>query len=120
MATPKELLNELLKAEGIIAAIISGRDGIVIASAGRTGTDFEALGAVATSGISALEVLGKESENGELDQIIAQYKKVYVVLQLINIDDILLVLASREANLGMVRLAIRRKLEHIAHALKEV
>lgn len=119
MAVPKELLNELLKAEGVIAALISGKDGIIIASAGRTGTDFEALGAVATSGINALEVLGKESENGELDQVVAQYKKVYVILQVINLDIVLLVLASREANLGMVRLAIRRKLEHIALALKE-
>ena len=54
MATLKEELNELVKVEGVGAAVVVSSDGFVIESASSGGAlDTDAVGAVVSAGIGA-------------------------------------------------------------------
>ena len=116
MATPKEILENLLKVEGVDATMAVGRDGLMLASAGRSGIDMEAIGAVSSSTLGAAEVLGGELESGVLDQVIMQFEKGITVLEALGKDAILVVFARAAANLGVIRLAIRRNKEALLKA----
>ena len=48
MLNTKEILGNLVKVEGVITAVLVGRDGLVIEAAGDSKTDVEAVGAMVT------------------------------------------------------------------------
>lgn len=110
-ATPKEVLEALLKVEGVEAAMAVGRDGLMFASAGKAGIDLEAIGAVSSSTLGAAEVLGTELGSGSLDQVIMQFEKGIAVLEALGKEAILVIFARATANIGVIRLAIRRNKE---------
>lgn len=117
MKSPKEILKGILDTEGVKAVIISGRDGLIISSVGNIESDIETIGAIATSGLGSSEALGSESGIGELEQVIAQYKNGIAVIQLVTSEALLLMLATKDANLGMLRVAINRSKKQLMDIL---
>ena len=116
MATPKEVLETITKIEGVDATMAVGRDGLLLASAGKVGMDLEAIGAVSSSTLGAAEVLGGELQSGNLDQVIMQFEKGIAVLEALGKDAILVIFASSAANIGVIRLAIRRNKDALIKA----
>jgi uncharacterized protein len=106
--SPKEILKSILETDGVKAVMIAGRDGLIISSVGNIDADMETIGAIASSGLGSSEALGDQSALGELEQVISQYKNGIAILQLVTSDAVLLMLATKDANLGMLRLAINR------------
>jgi len=106
--SPKEILKGILETDGVKAVMISGRDGLIISSVGTIDADIETIGAIASSGLGSSEALGSEAGVGELDQLISQYKSGIAIIQLVTSEAVLLMLATKDANLGMLRLAINR------------
>ena len=117
LKSPKEILREILKTEGVKAVIIAGRDGLVISSEGIIDADMETIGAIASSGLGSSEALGSEARVGELEQLISQYKGGIAIIQLITEEALLLLLATKDANLGMLRLAINRSKKQLVEIL---
>ena len=118
MKSPKEILKTILDTEGVKAVIIAGRDGLIISSVGNVDADLETIGAIASSGLGASESLGSEAGVGELDQVISQYKDGIAVVQLITSDTVLLLLATKNANLGMLRVSVNRSKKLLSDILK--
>jgi len=116
MATSDEILKNILKVEGSEAAMAVGRDGLTLASAGRTNIDMEAIGAVSSSTLGAAEVLGGELDSGNLDQVLMTFEKGIVVLETLGRDVILVVFARSNANLGMLRLTIKKNKDALTKA----
>jgi predicted regulator of Ras-like GTPase activity (Roadblock/LC7/MglB family) len=116
MATPKEILEAITKVEGVEAAMAVGRDGLLLSSAGKSGIDLEAIGAVASSTLGSAEVLGDELASGSLDQVIMQFENGITVLEAVGKDVILGVFARSGSNIGVIRLAIRRNKDALAKA----
>ncbi len=106
--SPKEILKGILETDGVKAVMISGRDGLIISSVGTIDADTETLGAIASSGLGSSEALGSEAGIGELEQFISQYKSGIAIIQLVTSEAVLLLLATKDANLGMLRLAINK------------
>lgn len=117
LKSPKEILRTILETDGVKAVVIAGRDGLIISSEGILDADMETIGAIASSGLGSTEALGGEARMGDLEQLIAQYEKGIAIVQLITAEALLLLLATKDANLGMLRLAINRSKKQLIEML---
>jgi predicted regulator of Ras-like GTPase activity (Roadblock/LC7/MglB family) len=118
MPSIKSLLSELVKVEGINAAVVVGRDGFVIE--GMTGggrLDIEAVGAVISTGIGSSEVMGQSLKVGEMTQAMIEYKDGVIVMGLLGKNAILAIVADSKANLGNVRYQLKQRSPEIERAL---
>ena len=111
MANTNELLQELVSYSGIKTAVVVGRDGFVIDGASNGGhLDTETVGAVISAGIGSSEVMGRELNVGIMNQGMMEYSDGLIMMSLIGEDAILAVVADSQANLGYVRLQIKKRL----------
>jgi len=113
----RQLLNELVKTDGINTAVVVGRDGFVIDGVSeRSALDTEAVGAIISTGIGSAEVMGGELKVGMMTQSMFEYQDGVIVLSLAG-EAILAVVADPKANLGMVRLQVKKRAPEIAKAM---
>lgn len=118
MANLKELLKDLVRVEGINAAVIVGRDGFVIDGVVEAGSlDIEAVGAVVSTGIGSSEVMGRELNVGRMSQSLIEYEKGVITVCLLGKDAILAVVADLQANLGNIRYQVKKRTPDLETAL---
>jgi predicted regulator of Ras-like GTPase activity (Roadblock/LC7/MglB family) len=106
-----ELLRGFTRVRGVRAALVVGRDGLVLQSAtapGAEDTDVEALGATASSGLVPAQEIGGETGRGRLLQGIYEYEEGVVVVEPVGQAAVLVVVTSAAGNLGLLRLQARR------------
>ncbi|MBM3173852.1 MAG: dynein regulation protein LC7 [Chloroflexi bacterium] len=108
MANTQEILNNLTKIEGIVAALLVGRDGFVIESSGDSKIDTEAVGALVITARGAYEVMGKELDIGKATQIMAEFERSAVMAAAIGSDAVLAIVTGANANLGNIRYQVKR------------
>jgi uncharacterized protein len=114
----KDLLKEIVGVEGILTAVVVGRDGFVIDGVSSSGkVQVEAVGAVISTGIGSSEVMGRELNVGELNQSIVEYAEGIVLVNLVGKDAILAIVADLKTNLGNVRYQVKKKVPDIAKVL---
>lgn len=118
MPSTKELLQELVLVGGIKTAVVVGRDGFVIDGVSNGGNlETESVGAVISAGIGSSEVMGKELNVGIMNQGMMEYSGGLIMMSLVGQEAILAVVADTQANLGYVRLQIRRRLPEFEKGL---
>ncbi len=117
MSVLRQVLSELVKTEGINAAVVVGRDGFVLDGiSNRSALDTEAVGAIISTGIGSAEVMGGELKVGTMTQSMFEYSDGVIVLSLAG-EAILAVVADPKANLGMVRFQVKKRSPEIAKAM---
>jgi len=116
MATTREILSELAKMPNIDAVCLVARDGFLLDSIARTGIDREMIGAIASSGFGAADSMGRQLEKGKLQISMLEFEKGPVMLEPIGEDAFLVVVADKEANLGMIRLKLKKHGQELALA----
>ena len=104
----------MVEVEGIIAAVLVGRDGFVIEFAGGSRIDTEAVGALVTIAFSAFESMGKELNIGAATQIMSEFESSMLMAVAIGEDAILAVVAGANANLGSIRFQVKRYSRELA------
>lgn len=104
-----DTLSTLVKVDGVATAVVVGRDGFVINSAGAN-NDAEAIGAVISTGFGSSESMGKELAVGRIGQLMAEFERGVLVSAPIGDEAILAVVTAPGANLGHVRYQIRKLL----------
>lgn len=106
----RAILDGLLKVEGVTAALVVGRDGFVIESATAAGeeVDSDVVGAIAASTLGSSDVMGGELHLGGLGSILIEFEKGPVAVTPAGGDAVLAVVGNRLANLGRVRIEMRR------------
>jgi len=113
MASPEEILEEIVGVPGVEAAIAVDKDGLLLASAGikeENGSgDMDSLGAVATGALGSAELVGDEFKKGALERVILEYEEGKVIVQQISNDVVLAIFGSKDAKLGILQLMIKRK-----------
>jgi uncharacterized protein len=118
MPSLKETLNELIKVEGINAAVVVGRDGFVINGVSNgAAMDIEAVGAVISTGIGTAEIMGRELQVGAMSQGMLEYNNGIIVMGLLGKDAVLACVADTNANLGNVRYQIKKRSPEIQATL---
>ncbi len=118
MANLKSQLSDLVKVEGINAAVVVGRDGFVIEGISNDGKlDVETVGAVISTGLGSSEVMGKELGVGALSQSLIEFDNGVLVMGTIGKDALLCLVCSTGANLGNVRLQMKKRSPELTAAL---
>jgi len=116
MATTREILSELSKLESIEAVCLVARDGFLLDSIARKGIDREMIGAIASSGFGASTSMGKQLDKGSMLISMIEFEKGPVMLAPIGEDAFLVIVADKEANLGMIRLKLKKHSHELALA----
>jgi uncharacterized protein len=118
MANLKSQLSDFAKVDGINAAVVVGRDGFVIEGISNDGKlDVEAIGAVISTGLGSSEAMGRELSVGGLTQSMIEYDNGVLVMSACGKDALLCLVCRPGANLGNVRLQMRKRSPELASAL---
>ena len=114
MPSIRDLVNAIRQREGVEAAVVLGRDGLVIDSQNVPGLDPEDLAARIPGIIGPAEELSETIARGELLTSILEYREGLAVISVLTADALLVVLIRADANVGQLLFELRRNREHIA------
>ena len=114
MPTIRDLVGALREREDVEAAVVLGRDGLLIDSRSDPQVDAESVSALVPSIVSAADELGRASRGGALTTAILEYPGGIALACTLSDDAILLVLARLSANVGKLLFDLRRNREQIA------
>lgn len=108
MAELKDVLREFTNIPGVNTACLVGRDGFLLDSIAMSGIDTEMIGAIASGGFGSSESMGNQLGKGAMSMTMIEYKDGPVMLSPVGDDAFLVVVAEKDANLGMIRLKIKK------------
>ena len=114
MASIRDLVAALRQREGVDAAIVLGRDGLLIDSQAIPGLNPEDLAARIPSILGPSDELGTAAGRGEAITVILEHRQGIAIISVLSIEAILLVLVQPSANIGQLLYELRRNREHIA------
>ncbi|MBN2526858.1 MAG: roadblock/LC7 domain-containing protein [Deltaproteobacteria bacterium] len=118
MSTLKNLLDELIKIEGINAAVVVSRDGFVVEGSMRGGNvDMETMAAVISAGVGSSEVMARQLAVGELELSMIECAQGMIVTVTLGEDAIMAVTADLEAKIGNIRYQLKKRLSDIIAAV---
>jgi predicted regulator of Ras-like GTPase activity (Roadblock/LC7/MglB family) len=110
------LLGRLQVAGGVDLVAVVSSDGFLIEAAHNEGLDAEEFAAVATNGLMVAKAIGMESGRGTIDSAIFEYDGGTVVINALDDELVLILMASPGVNLGRLRLLARRYREELVAA----
>ncbi len=109
----QRLLTEFTNIAGVNTACLVGRDGFLLESIALSGVDTEMIGAIASSGFGAAEVMGNQLQKGAMSMTMVEYRNGPVMLSPVGSEAFLVIIADKDANLGMIRLKIKKHVKDI-------
>jgi predicted regulator of Ras-like GTPase activity (Roadblock/LC7/MglB family) len=107
------LLGHLQIAGGVDLVAVASSDGFLIEAAHNEGLDAEELAAVATNGLMVAKAIGMELKRGAIGSVIFEYDKGTIMMNTLDEELVLLLLAHPGVNLGRLRLLARRYHEEL-------
>ena len=114
MASIRDLVAALRQREGVEAAIVLGRDGLLIDSQVVPGLNPEDLAARIPPIITPSDELGTAVGRGEVVTAILEHRQGIVIMSVLSAEAILVVLVQPTANIGQLLYELRRNRENIA------
>jgi predicted regulator of Ras-like GTPase activity (Roadblock/LC7/MglB family) len=114
MATIRDLVAAIRQREGVEAAIVLGRDGLLIDGQALAGLDTENIAAHVPPVIAAADQFASASSRGELRTAVLEHADGLAVVSVLSQDALLLVIMQPTANLSQLLFELRRNREHIA------
>lgn len=114
MPTIRELVAAIRHRDGVEAAILLGRDGLLIDGQSVPDLDAEGLAAHIPSIVTAADEFGAISQRGPLVTGVFEHPRGLVVVSVLSADAILLVLVQPGANVGHLLFELRRNREQMA------
>ena len=103
-----DVLQRMRDEYGLDLVAIVGTDGLLVESAHDPVLDAESVAANAVSGLLMMEALGRELGGVSARQAIVEFDEHVVLVTPLGQDTALVVVAAGSANLGRLRLAVRR------------
>ncbi len=115
------VLERLQLAGNVDLAAVVSTDGFLIESAAAQGggdgaVNAEDFASVAINGLMVARALGREIERGDVTDALLEYERGTVIIQALDEEIVLVLLASQDVNLGRLRLLARRYREEIVAA----
>lgn len=109
MSQLRDVLMDLSKVDGVLATLVVGRDGFVVEGmSGDENVDLEAVGAIVASNIQASDSMGREMTRGTMRNMLIEFDDGPVAIGPAGPDAVLVVVGNKQANLGRIRLEMRR------------
>lgn len=109
-----ELVHTLRQRDGVAAAILLGRDGLVIDGEAVDGLDIEQVAALVPSILQAADDFGAGAGRGSLQTAVLELPGGLAVVSPLTPDGVLLVLAHQNAAVGPLLYELRRHREQMA------
>jgi predicted regulator of Ras-like GTPase activity (Roadblock/LC7/MglB family) len=114
MPTIRELVAAIAQRRGVDAAILLGRDGLLIDGRTAAPLDAEHLAAHVPPLLSAAEALADHAQRGPLVTSIVEYERGFAVVCALSSEAVLLVLVQPGADVGSLLFDLRRHRGNIA------
>lgn len=108
MPTIRDLVAAIREREGVLAAIVLGRDGIVIDGHGASPAEVETVAAHVPPILLATAELGAVSQLGPLQTAVLELERGVAVVSALSPDAALAVLAAPGTNLAQLLYELRR------------
>lgn len=109
MADIKEVLEEIIKIEGIQTSILVSEDGLTIEGIAKDSTDTEEVAGVASGGLKVASMIGQTLVKGSTREILIIYDEGAIFLMPLEGKPAVLVAVSTPgANLGRIRNSLRK------------
>lgn len=109
------VMKELNSTDGVHETVVVGRDGFVIEHLGDM--DAEAVGAIISTAIGAVEAMGRDTEQGSLFEVMAEFNEGVVICAPVGRDAVLGLVATNGCNLGRVRYAVKKNIRELERVL---
>lgn len=114
MATIRDLVSALRRRDGVDAAIVLGRDGLLIDGASEGALDPDGLAAHVPPMVAAAIDMGLAAGRGDFTLMVLEYSGGTAVVTAVSPDALLLVLLQPAANLAALLYDLRRHRAQIA------
>ena len=114
MPSIRDLVAAIRQRDGVDAAVVLGRDGLLIDGQLTSGLDADVIAARIPAIMAAADELGTSTGRGELVTAVLEHRQGIAVISALTPDAVLLVLVAPHANVGQLLLELRRNREHIA------
>jgi predicted regulator of Ras-like GTPase activity (Roadblock/LC7/MglB family) len=114
MPSIRDLVAAIRQREGVDAAIVLGRDGLLIDSQLTPGLVADDIAARIPAIIAPADEFGAATKRGELLTAVLEHKDGLAIISVLSAEAILLVLVTPRANIGQLLFELRRNREHIA------
>jgi predicted regulator of Ras-like GTPase activity (Roadblock/LC7/MglB family) len=114
MPTIRDLVAAIRQRDGVEAALVLGRDGLLIDSESVQSLDAEQMAAHVPSIIQFADDLGGAAARGHLQTAVLEHERGVAVISCLSDDAVLLVLVRPSANLGQLLYELRRNRANIA------
>jgi hypothetical protein len=115
-----ELLGRFRALESIELAAVVAHDGLLIESVASPDVDVDAVCAVASNGLAMAEALGREIDKGSTLQAMLEYEQGLVVLEPINSEAMLLLVANVPDEIGHVRFLVALHRDELVEAVDAI
>ena len=114
MPTIRDLVATLRAREGVQAAVVLGRDGLVIDGQALAALDIENVAAHVPSILIAAEELAHASQQGEMQTSVLEQERGYAIVANLSPEAVLLVLADPTVHLAQLLYELRRNRANLA------
>jgi predicted regulator of Ras-like GTPase activity (Roadblock/LC7/MglB family) len=112
--TTTDILKDFLNVPGISTAVVVGRDGFVIETAGGTrALNLDALGASLANAINGIEMMGQELKIRMFQDLFVEYEGSLIIARPVG-DAVIALVAPDASQLGIVRYQIKPLVKEIA------
>jgi predicted regulator of Ras-like GTPase activity (Roadblock/LC7/MglB family) len=116
MTAVREGLSHLVAYDGVTLALLVGRDGLLIDGIAKSSdSDLDSVAAIVSNLTMQAERVGTQIEQGTLAQMILEFGAFFVVVEPLG-EDVLVVGATKPANLGLLRTAMKRHRDEVLAA----
>lgn len=114
MATIRDLVAAIRQRDGVEAAVILGRDGLLIDGQAVPGIDPEDLAARIPPIIAAADDLGRAGGRGEVLTAVLEHRNGMAMVSTLGSEAVLFVLLGPDADVAQLLFELRRNRGHIA------
>jgi uncharacterized protein len=114
MPSIRDLVAAIRRRDGVEAAVVLGRDGLLIDGQAVPGLNAEDIAARIPSIIAPADELAAALARGQLTTALLEYQRGLAVVSVLSVDALLLVLVRPDANVGQLLFELRRNRGHIA------
>ena len=114
MPSIRDLVEAIRTREGVDAAVILGRDGLLIDSHVAPGVDAEAIAARIPSIVTPADDVGYALDHGALSMAVLEYDQGFAIISVMSAEALLLVLVQPNADLAQLLHELRRHRGSIA------
>ncbi len=112
------VLNDIKEKASAQAALLTSEVGLVVGGVAEDDVDLEVFAAYSASYASMAWRMNKETHFGPLDSVIVSYRGRAVVIAPVDDSIVAAVVGSEGAQLGTIRLQLRRSLDALRSALQ--